>query len=116
MTTPSEKELLDATQRLRQQSEHELDEFTVARLRAARLRALSASPQARFTWRLAGGFVAAGLALAVAGVMWFQTPGDFVAPPLEPAMADLDLLTSENPDFYAELEFYSWLARAPDAS
>lgn len=115
MTTPNDKDLLDATQRLLQQSERELDELTVARLRAARLRALSTAIRPRSAWRLTGGFVAAGFALAIAGVMWFQTPADFIAPPLEPAAADLDLLTSENPDFYTELEFYSWLARA-DAS
>jgi hypothetical protein len=90
----------------------QLDTLTLARLRAARLRALDqARPAApwRPGWRLAaGGFAAAGLATLVAvGLLWFSAP----APLTVAGIDDLELLsTQENPEFYADLDFYHWLA------
>ena len=117
MTGPTEKDLLQSADRLLRQSERELDELTAAKLRAARLRALETRPRHGLLWRLTGGFAAAGLALGLAAVMWFQAPSDTAAPRAsEAAVADLDLLTTESPDFYSELEFYRWLAGDSDAS
>lgn len=115
MTESSEKDLLQAARRLLRESEHELDELTSARLRAARLRALDAK-RGGFAWRLSGGFVAAGLALSLAGVLWLRAPVDVAAPPAnESTVADIDLLATENPEFYSDLEFFRWLADQPDA-
>lgn len=117
MTEPTEKDLLQAAGRLLRQSEHELDELTSARLRAARLGALEAKARERLSWPLSGGAVAAGLALALAGVLWLRAPSELPVPPgTDTTVADLDLLAIESPEFYTELEFYRWLASQPDAS
>lgn len=118
MSAPDERELLEATRRLLQQSERACDEFTVARLRAARLRALDAKhrPLAR-SWPWAGGIFTAGVTAALAGMLWFNTASELPLPhSAEAIVGDMDLLTTESPDFYAEMEFYDWLASDPDAS
>jgi hypothetical protein len=90
----------------------QLDALTLARLRAARLRALDQvrpAARGRPDWRLAaGGFAAAGVATLVAVVLlWFSAP----APLTVAGIDDLELLsTQENPEFYADLDFYHWLA------
>lgn len=109
------KQLLD-------KSAHELDDATVTRLRAARARAwqrAEAAPTAparrfRSRWWLPVGSVAlAGVTVAVVGVLWFGTPTGIPANGFE----DIELLASkESPDFYAELEFYHWLASRVDAT
>lgn len=109
------KQLLD-------KSAHELDDATVAHLRAARARAwqrAEAAPTApvrhpRPRWWLPVGSVAlAGVTVVVVGVLWFGTPAGIPANGFE----DIELLVSkENPDFYAELEFYHWLASRVDAT
>jgi ferric-dicitrate binding protein FerR (iron transport regulator) len=111
-----ERDLLQAASRLHRQAEQQLDQLTVARLRAARKRALDASPRPRFAWLLSGGLATAAVAAAVAGMVWFQLPSDSLAP-VEPVVADVDILTTaESPEFYGELEFYDWLASKADAS
>jgi hypothetical protein len=117
MTTPSERDLTETAGRLLRQTERDLDELTIARLRAARLRAVEqAGRRSSGAW-LSGGAITAGLAFALAGLIWLTAPSDLAAParPVE-MVADLDLLlTKENPEFYADLEFYDWLASQPDA-
>jgi hypothetical protein len=115
---PSEQDLIETTERLRREEERALDELTIARLRAMRLNALAAAKDRRrgWRWRFAGGFVAAGLALGLAGVLWFKPPADSGATPPDVTVADLDLLSSESPEFYSDLEFYRWLATQSDAS
>jgi hypothetical protein len=117
VTEPTEDKLLDAAAQLRRESERGLDELTIARLRAARLNAaVHASGRRRF-WSFAGGVAAAGLALAITGVIWLRAPsGPLDVPPNEPALADLELLVTESPEFYGNLEFYEWLASHSDAS
>lgn len=121
MTKPadqhSERRLTDAAIRLRREHERTLDELTVARLRAIRLNA-TATPGGRNPLRrIAAGAVAAALVLALAGVIWLKIPSELPARPTsEPSVADLDLLETESPDFYNNLEFYTWLASQPDAS
>ena len=118
MTEPTEKDLIATANRLRRESEHTLDELTIARLRAARLNAIAASRRSRYRfWGFAGGAAAAGLALAIAGTVWLKAPSELPAAPANDAtLADLDLLTTESPDFYGNLEFYRWLASQSDAS
>ncbi|MBI3576047.1 MAG: hypothetical protein HY083_10425 [Gammaproteobacteria bacterium] len=108
------KQLLDKSAR-------ELDDTTVARLRAARARAwqrAAATPPApvrrpRPRWWLPVGSVAlAGVTVAVVGALWFATPAGAPLTGIE----DIELLASkETPEFYAELEFYQWLASRVDA-
>lgn len=108
--------------RLLDEAASRLDEATAARLRAARARAWqladAAAPHAparrpRVRWWLpVGSLAVAGVVVAVAGVLWFATPA---GAPLT-GFEDIELLASkENPEFYAELEFYHWLASRVDA-
>jgi hypothetical protein len=119
MRTPDEQELLEATRRLLRESERGCDEFTVARLRAARLRALDAK-RPRFllpSGKTMSGFATAGVVAALAGVLWFNTPSDLPIPRgSETAVADIEMLaTKESPEFYTDMEFYNWLASETDA-
>lgn len=118
MKKPNEQELLETTRRLLEKSVRECDELTVARLRAARLRALDARRQLRFTsWWNVGGIAAAGIAAALAGLIWFSTPSELPVPRhTETAGVDMELLANESPEFYTELDFYDWLASEADAS
>lgn len=113
MSEPTERDLIKGATELLRKHEATLDELTIARLRAARLRALDAR-SAR--WRTLAATTAVGLALALAGIVWFRAPAELPVPPSPEIVADLDLLTSESPDFYEDLEFYRWLATQPDAS
>lgn len=113
----TERDIIDAADRLRQRRERALDELAIARLRASRLNALEAIPSRRRFWRLAGGAATAGLALSLAGIVWFQAPSELSIPQgTETTVADLDLLATESPEFYTDLEFYRWLASQSDAS
>lgn len=92
-------------------STQNLDELTLARLRAARLRALGSPPPPLYRW--APAWAVASLLL---GVLWLNLP----PPTLQVAVLDdLELLTAaEDPALYTEdWEFYAWLAeQAPDAA
>lgn len=117
MTEPTEDKLLDAAAQLRRESERGLDELTIARLRAARLNAAAHSPGRRRFWAFAGGVATAGMAFALAGVIWLRAPSELPdAPSTEPVLADLELLATDSPEFYGNLEFYEWLASQSDAS
>lgn len=93
-------------------AEKNLDAGTTARLRAARREAIEQGlhrpARARPGWLLpVGGFATAGIVLAVAGLLWFSAPSNHL---MQAGMSDIELLTAhENPDFFAELEFYEWL-------
>ena len=89
--------------RLRE-SEEQLDELTLARLRAARLRALEAARPARRGIVLGGLAGAAAVLVLAVSVWWTQPRG--VAPPLE----DLQLLSAgDDLPLMQELDFYLWL-------
>ena len=100
------------------EAEKNLDAGTVARLRAARRAAIEEGLQSpakiRSGWLLpVGGFATAGIALAVAGLLWFSAPNGQL---LQAGVGDMDLLTGkESPDFFAELEFYEWLEHQANA-
>lgn len=119
MNESDEKNLLETAKRLRHDREHALDELTIARLRAARLNAVAKKRGSRRSWRLAGALAATGFALAVAGIVWLQTPSQLTPPPTaeSAALTDIDMLSStDGPDFYGNLEFYRWLATQSNAS
>ena len=91
-------------QRLRD-SEDQLDELTLARLRAARLHALEAARPAR-PRLLAGGLAGAATVAALALAVWWMQPATVATPPLE----DLQLLSAgEDLQLMEELDFYLWL-------
>lgn len=116
MTQPEERDLLAAAQQLRHEAEPQIDELTRAELSAARRRALDAKPARDYRWLSIGGFVTAGLALALSGILWLETPTEQSLPPSSETIANLDLLaTPESPDFFSDLEFYDWLATEADA-
>ena len=85
-------------------SEEQLDELTVARLRAARLRALEAARPAH-PKLLTGGLAGATAVLALALAVWWAQP-QRTAPPLE----DIQLLSAgDDLRLMEELDFYMWL-------
>jgi hypothetical protein len=96
-------------------SELRLDGFTLARLRAARRRAVEAAGRrgAGLRWALVPVAVAAALAVWLLLPRAAVTPG---APPVNAASADtLDLLTDERgPAFYQNLDLYRWLEDGED--
>jgi hypothetical protein len=118
MKTPNEQELLEATRQLLRKNERAIDELTVARLRAARRRALDAKRGPRLSWPIFGGIATAGIVAALAGVVWLNAPSDLSLPAgTEGTGADLELLTSkDNPEFYTDIDFYDFLASETDAS
>jgi hypothetical protein len=108
----TEKKFLQDAKRALDAAEKNLDIGTSARLRAARRTAidegLQKSSKTRPGWLLpVGGFATAGIALAVAGLLWFSAPNGNL---MQSSMSDMELLAAhENPDFFAEMEFYEWL-------
>ena len=104
-------------QALDQQAD-DLDELTLARLKAARLQAVDAAEAATSSgWpgrvmvmtRHPLGVMAASLGVAAIGAaLWWQTA--IWRAPAEPLLEDLALLErQENLEFFEELEFYRWL-------
>jgi hypothetical protein len=114
MKTPNEQELIEATKRLLREEERAVDELTVARLRAARRRALDTARRPH-RWQIFGGLATAGVVAALAGVVWLNT--DVGIPNETTPVADIELLTSNDGlEFYNDIDFYDWLANQPDAS
>ncbi len=122
MTDDKDLKLETQARRLLDDAAQDLDAGTVARLRAARARAwqlaeqevrLPAPKPRHRGWLPVGGLAVAGIVLAVAGTLWFAAPGGVPVAGFE----DSELLASkESPEFYAELEFYNWLANRADAT
>lgn len=94
----------------------ELDDETCARLRAARRHTLEQAQQlgprrapgdGRRWLAAAGALAAAVAALGVGVALWSGSARNGVLPGLD----DLELLAGrDNPEFFADLEFYRWLA------
>ncbi len=119
MTDDNDPMLERHAKRLLDDAANDLDADTLARLRAARARAwqrAGAEPvrrPRRRGWLAVGGLAVAGIVLALAGTLWLATPG---GTPLL-GVEDAELLASgESPEFYAEIEFYQWLAQRNHAS
>lgn len=97
----------------------ELDTTVTARLRAARLRAVTAA-ETRRARRVAGWLplsaaVAATVTAVAVGVLWWQTPTPVT---IAENGEDVEwLLAKESPELFSEqIEFYHWLEDDNDAS
>ncbi len=114
----TEDKFLNAAKRALDDAEKNLDAGTVARLRAARREAIEQGlrrpARMRPGWLLPlGGFATATIAFAVAGLLWFSAPNPNL---LQANVSDIELLTAhENPEFFADLDFYDWLDNDSDA-
>lgn len=108
----TEANLINVAKRMLDQAEKDLDAGAVARLRMARQQAieqgLRRSLRSRPAWLLpVRGMVTAAVVLAVAGWLWFSIPD---TNPMQASVDDLELLSAqENPEFFADLDFYDWL-------
>ena len=108
----TEDKFLNAAKRALDDAEKNLDAGTVARLRAARREAIEQGlrrpSRMRPGWLLpVGGFATAAIVFAVAGLLWFSAPNPNL---LQANVSDIELLTApENPEFFADLDFYDWL-------
>ena len=92
--------------------EQALDELTLAKLKAARMRALEQVGQRpRYAWWLPTGFATAVISALLIINVWNQTSiRDSVEPELS-AFDDLQLLSAgEELDMFEDLDFYLWLA------
>jgi len=110
MSDRRDKEFLNRVRTELDRRSGTLDELTVARLRAARHRALEAAPPRR-RWFLAGGIAAATALSGVIAVLVI-TPA---TAPLATGLEQIELLADADPDLYKELEFYRWLAERQHA-
>jgi hypothetical protein len=114
----TEEKFLKDAKRALDAAEKNLDAGTVASLRAARRQAIEQGlhkpVRTRPGWLLpVGGFATAGIALAVAGLLWFSAPN---GNHMQASLGDMEMLTRhESPDFFAELEFYEWLEHQANA-
>ena len=114
----TEDKFLNAAKRALDEAEKNLDAGTVTRLRAARRAAIEQGLQRplrmRPGWLLpVGGFATAAIVFAVAGLLWFSAPNPNL---LQANVSDIELLTAhENPEFFADLDFYDWLDNDSDA-
>ncbi len=122
MTDETDRKLETQARCLLDDAAQNLDADIVTRLRAARAHAWQLAEQAprapasrprRRWWLPVGGIAVAGVVLAIAGTLWFAAPGGAPVTGLE----DAELLAArESPEFYAEIEFYNWLANRADAT
>ncbi len=112
MTDAKESRFIAAAKAALDASTQQLDELTIARLRAARRQALDAHPR-RLTWLAAGGLASAALTATLVAFLLFAPT---VAPPVS-GLEQFDLL-SENDglELYRDLEFYRWLSEHADAA
>ncbi len=105
MTERDEQAFLNQVRQQLDRQADALDELTLARLRAARARALEQVPgrARRRAWLPAAGMAVAA-ALVAAVLLWPS------APRLPAGADDLDLLAAgEDLELSEELEFYDWL-------
>jgi hypothetical protein len=103
MNTEPEKEFIERARATLDSSTQALDEITVARLRAARKRALDVRPQ-RFSRRTAG-WIAAGVTAGLAAFLLVHSPA--LTPP---RLEQIEWVAEAEIDLAQEPEFYLWLA------
>ena len=104
MNAEPEKEFVERARATLDHSTQALDEITVARLRAARKRALDVRPQ-RFSRRTAG-WIAAGVTAGLAAFLLFHSPA--LSPP--PRLEQIEWVAEAELELAQEPEFYLWLA------
>jgi type VI protein secretion system component VasF len=109
-----EREFLTALRSTLDDSLEELDQVTLARLQAARKRALEHKTPHRGWLLPVGGITTAAAVLSIAGFLWFSMPlNEAVVPMLD----DIQLLSAtEDLEFYEEMDFLLWLSNETDAS
>jgi hypothetical protein len=105
MSNERDEEFLSRARAELERSARELDELSVARLRAARRRALAAPPR-RLGWLAAGGVVATAVTAGLVATV-VLTPA---AVPTANGLDQIELLADADLDVYDNLEFYRWLA------
>jgi hypothetical protein len=108
----SEKLFVARVRQALEQSAKDLDARTTFRLAGARRRALEHARRSAKTVRAARLSPLAGLAaVAALAVFLLVSPSTLRQPQVYSGIEDVDILaTSEAPDFYAELDFFTWLA------
>jgi hypothetical protein len=112
MTDDKESRFIAAVKAELDRDTQQLDELTIARLRAARRKALEARPR-RLTWLAVGGLATAALTATLVAFLLFAPA---VAPPV-PGLEQFDLLSdNDGLELYRDLEFYRWLAEHADAA
>lgn len=85
------------------EQDEQLDELTLAKLKAARLQALAQQKQSKspVSWMLAGAF-----SVALVAVIWVKQP---VTPEALSPLAALDTVMTEETEMLEQLEFLAWL-------
>lgn len=116
MNSEQDNEFLEAAKSTLDAGARNLDAHILARLHAARGRALDAAERRRAwfvsPWFVPGAAVSTALVMAVAGLLWWSSPTD----ELTVAGEDSDLIAAdENLDIYSDFEFYRWLADENDS-
>ena len=112
MTDNKESRFIAAAKAELERSAQQLDELTIAHLRASRRKALEARPR-RLAWLAAGGLATAALTATLVAVLLFAPA---TAPPVS-GLEQFDLLSeNDSLELYRDLEFYRWLAEHADAA
>jgi hypothetical protein len=112
MTDDKEARFIAAVKTELDRGTQQLDELTIARLRAARRQAVAAHPRRR-VWLAAGGLATAALTATLVALLLFAPAA---APPVS-GLEQLELLSeSDSLELYRDLEFYRWLAENTDAA
>ena len=111
-----ESVFLDRVRKTLDDSVDNLDARTLSRLTQARHQALEKAKRKPYLQKHSFRLSVAGLVTAAAVVLIaIFLARDPSGPQLYSGIEDVEILaTSENPDFFAELEFYAWLAEALD--
>ena len=111
-----ESVFVDRVRRTLDDSADNLDARTLSQLTQARHRALEESKSKPYAYRRPFWFSLAGLVTATVVVFLaiFLTR-DPSGPEYYSAIEDVEILAaSENPEFFADMEFYAWLAEEMD--
>ncbi len=94
-----------------------LDAGTLSRLRQAREKAIAHAekPSLWQSFKIPAAALATATTACIVAVLYLGTPNDM--PHLQSSLNDIEILISEeSPDFYEDLDFYSWLAEEKDSA
>ena len=114
----TETEIIAYIQEKLEESVDTIDAKTLYRLTRARKIALSSKKRGQFKWEKAFRLSFATLctaAVVIVFTFWFQ-PSPTVQPVIS-GIEDVDILANrDNPEFFADIDFYIWLAEEIDQS